>query len=369
MTIPRATQPFVDFAQALRTHGFRVAPEQVTSWLAAIGLLGPRDMRDLRRAAHATLAPPHDRQALFDALFDRHFLGVGGREDGPTDTEEIVARDDDGVPELARLGEQRPSGQRPAILEALATRSLRGEGDDATLARFRRALPAGLPHRRGYRRRAAHSGPTIDVRRMMQDAVRHDGEALTLPRRSRKPRPRRILLLIDVSGSMKARTDANLRFAHALVQAAPRVEVFAFGTRLTRLTRALRLRHRAQALAEAAAQVPDWDGGTRIGDALAAFLAIPRFAGQARGAHALIVSDGLERGDPATLVAAVRALRARAWRLDWLTPLASDPRYRPETAAMRAIVPMLDALRAGHDTASLCRAVLRTTNPGNAHAA
>ena len=121
---------------------------------------------------------------------------------------------------------------------------------------------------------------------------------MSLKRQRRATRPRPILLLIDVSGSMKARSDAHLALAHEIVHAMPRVEVFTFGTRLTRLTRAMRLKNREHALSEASSLVADWDGGTRIGDALEAFLAVPRFAGYARGATVIVLSDGLERGDP-----------------------------------------------------------------------
>ena len=138
---------------------------------------------------------------------------------------------------------------------------------------------------------------------------------------------------------MKARTEAHLRFAHALVRAADRIEVFTIGTRLTRVTRALQLKNREQALATASGLVSDWDGGTRIGDALQAFLAVPRFAGAARGAVVLILSDGLERGDPKAMTDAVKRLAARAWHLSWMTPLAADPGYRPETAALKSILP------------------------------
>jgi uncharacterized protein len=164
--------------------------------------------------------------------------------------------------------------------------------------------------------------------------------------------------MIDVSGSMKQRSDANLAFAHALVQAAARIEVFTFGTRLTRVTRALRRKNREQALAEASATVADWDGGTRIGDALLSFLAVPRFATYARGAAVVILSDGLERGDPQAMIQAVRRLAARAWRIDWLTPLAGDPGYRPETQALAAVRPLLGSLMDGSSTESLCRHVL-----------
>jgi uncharacterized protein with von Willebrand factor type A (vWA) domain len=157
---------------------------------------------------------------------------------------------------------------------------------------------------------------------------------------------------------MKQRSDAHLALAHEIVHAIPRVEVFTFGTRLTRLTRALRLKNRQQALAEASGLVSDWDGGTRIGDALEAFLAVPRFAGYARGANVIVLSDGLERGDPSTMIRAVHRLAARAFRIDWFTPLAVDPEYRPETEALRAIRPLLASLGDASSTSRLCRAIL-----------
>ena len=182
---------------------------------------------------------------------------------------------------------------------------------------------------------------------------------MRLPRLRRRTRQRRVLLLIDVSGSMKERTEAHLRFAHALARAVERIEMFTIGTRLTRVSQALRLKNRDQALAAAATIVADWDGGTRIGDALQAFLAVPRFAGYARGALVLIVSDGLERGDHRAMTEAVARLSALAWRLSWLTPLAADPRYRPETDALKSILPLIDELADGSSTERLCAHVLQ----------
>ncbi len=158
---------------------------------------------------------------------------------------------------------------------------------------------------------------------------------MQLPRLRRRTALRPVLLLIDVSGSMKTRTDAHLRLAHRLAQVLPRIEIFTLGTRLTRITRALRLKQENQALAASGAMVADWDGGTRIGAALRAFLAVPRFAGFARGAWALVLSDGLERGEPEIMVEAVRRLARLAWRLDWLSPLAGDPDFRPHRRPRR----------------------------------
>jgi hypothetical protein len=171
-------------------------------------------------------------------------------------------------------------------------------------------------------------------------------------------RQRRVLLLVDVSGSMKAGTDGALRLGHALVQAAEQVEVFTLGTRLTRVTRALHHRNRDQALDLASGLVADWDGGTRLGEALQVFLSVPRFAGFARGALVVVLSDGLERGGPEALIAAMERLHGLAWSVLWLTPLAADRAYRAETGAMKAILPMIDRLGDGASSQAIVAEVL-----------
>jgi len=364
--LPDAAAPFVAFATLLRANGFAAAPEQTTAFLAAITLLGPRNLDHIRRAAHATLAPPPERREEFDALFDAHFLGAVelGRETAEPDPDDMrVQEDRPGGLEPVASDDINEAGQAATAAEALSLRRFGPADEIDTLRRFQRALPERLPQRRGYRHIAARRGPGLDLRRAMREAVRNDGEIFRLPRLNRRPRRRPILLVIDVSGSMKARTDAHLRFAHALVLAADRIEVFTIGTRLTRVTRALQLRNREQALATASGLVSDWDGGTRIGDALQAFLAVPRFAGTARGAVVLILSDGLERGDPKAMTDAVKRLAARAWHLSWMTPLAADPGYRPETAALKSILPHLDALADAGSTERLCHHVLNLAHP------
>ena len=201
-------------------------------------------------------------------------------------------------------------------------------------------------------------GPWADLRRTLRDSARNDGEVMKLSRLRRRQRPRKMLLLIDVSGSMKERTEENLKLAHALIQAAPQVEVFTFGTRLTRVTRPLKIKRREQALAAAAHLVSDWDGGTRIGDALQAFLAVPRFAGYARGAAVLIVSDGLERGDFSAMRDAVAKFSRRAWRLSWLTPLASGRAFTPQTEALVAVRRYVDDMVDGGSSAAIVAHVL-----------
>jgi uncharacterized protein len=359
--LPAAAVPFVAFASLLRANGFVVAPEQITGFLAAITLLGPRSLEHIRRAAHAALAPPPERREEFEALFDAHFLGAVelGRKTAEPDPDDMrVQEHRPGGLEPPASDAINEAGQAATAAEALSLRRFGPAEEIDTLRRFQRALPERLPQRRGYRRIAARRGPGLDLRRAMREAVRNDGEIFRLPRLNRRPRQRPILLVIDISGSMKARTDAHLRFAHTLLRAADRVEVFTIGTRLTRVTRALQLRNQQQALATASGLVSDWDGGTRIGDALQAFLAVPRFAGTARGAVVLILSDGLERGDPKAMTDAVKRLAARAWHLSWMTPLAADPGYRPETAALKSVLPHLDALADAGSIERLCQHVL-----------
>lgn len=358
--VPGAVRPLIGFPALLRSHGFLVAPEQTVSFLEAVELLGPRTIEHVRKAAVATLAPHPEQRPLFDALFDMHFIGAAG-EPGEVSFEpddEMQVQDDIGTEEIVIGDEVNETGQAATGAEALAVRELRVPDDTDTLRRFGDALPNALPRRRGYRHKAARRGKGIDLARSLRAAMRNEGEVMDLKRLRRATRPRPVLLLIDVSGSMKQRSDAHLALAHEIVHALPRVEVFTFGTRLTRLTRALRLKNREQALVQASGLVADWDGGTRIGDALEAFLAVPRFAGYARDANVIVLSDGLERGDPSTMIRAVQRLAARAFRIDWFTPLAVDPGYRPETEALRAVRPLLASLGDASSTSRLCRAIL-----------
>jgi uncharacterized protein with von Willebrand factor type A (vWA) domain len=352
---------FLEFTAMLRRAGFAVAPEQTMAWLAAIELLGPTGVDDVRRAARATLAPPPERFAEFDALFDAHFLGAlhPSETSQPTDEAPLQAAEDGAGGLEPIFGEEtRESGARATPAERLSARHFEVETEDVTLRRFARALPARVPRRRGYRWRASRGGPRADARRMFRDAMRNAGEFVKVRRRRRRLRPRRIVVFVDISGSMKERTQSHLAFAHALTRAAAAVEVFTIGTRLTRITRTLRLRNRAQALVTASSLVADWDGGTRIGDALNAFLAVPRFAALARGAALVVLSDGLERGDPAAMGEAVARFSRIAWRTVWLTPLAADPGFAPRTAGLSAARPFLDELGDGGSLAGICAHVL-----------
>jgi hypothetical protein len=353
-----ALAPFLAFPIALRAEGFAASPDLTEDFIAAVGLLGPASLADIRRAGHAIFGPPPERMEAFDTVFDAVFLG---RAFGPpalgTDEDMPPAFDAGAMEEAPEPVETDESGGEAAAAERLFGRRF-GEADtDAALRAFSRRAGRDLP-RRLSRRLIGGPGRLADPRQAFREMMRRDGELTHLPRRRRRLRQRRVLLLVDISGSMKAGTDGTLRLAHALVRAGERVEAFTLGTRLTRITRALTARDPGLALDRASGLVADWDGGTRLGEALAVFLAVPRFASFARGALAIVVSDGLERGGPEALAGAMARLRGLAWGVLWLSPLAADPAYRPETAAMRAIAPLLDQLSDGSGPAAMSRAIL-----------
>ena len=358
--VPRAIQTFVGFASVLRAHGFAVAPDQTMNFIEGIGLLGPRDMRDIYRAARALFAIPREREAEFAALFQAHFLGqtLSAPAEGDED-DEVEARESTGAEEdiPAEQLEEDP-GQEASGAERLASRPLAAGDPDAALRNFRREAPHRLPRRSSRRRQPHAKGDRPDLRRALRDAARRDGEIVTLPRTRRRTAQRRVVLLIDVSGSMAERTESSIRFAHLLVRTADRAEVFTLGTRLTRITSELRRRDPAQALEAVARSVADFDGGTRLGGALAAFMNVPRFAASARGAAVTVLSDGLERGDPGEMITATHRLSRIAWRLDWLTPLAGDAGFAPRTAGLSAVLPYLDTLGDGSSPARVAEHLL-----------
>jgi uncharacterized protein with von Willebrand factor type A (vWA) domain len=182
--------------------------------------------------------------------------------------------------------------------------------------------------------------------------LRRGGEVDEIYARRHRPRPRRIVELIDVSGSMEMYADAHLRFAHVLSRRRPDVEVFTIGTRLTRVTRQMGERDPDAALRAVGSAVPDWSGGTRLGELLKAFLDRWGQRGTARGAVVVIASDGWERGDSALLGEQMARLHRLAHTVIWVNPHAGKEGYAPVTAGMTAALPYIDALVAGHNLAA-----------------
>ena len=361
--LPLAARPFAGFARHIRRFGFPVAGEQAVAFMQGVTLLGPRSMEDIRQAALATLSPPHDRIAEFDALFRSFFYGEATVTVGTEGDEDTEVKDDGGVEQEGEQPElrQEESGESASALERLGYRAF--QPDREVLAGFRRGLPSALPQRRSFRSVRTSSRGKLDLRRALRAIVRADGDVPVPPLRRRPTVSRRLLILIDISGSMKLHTGDYLKLAHTAVQATDRVEIFTLGTRLTRITRALKVRDLDAALDRTAALVDDWDGGTRIGPTLSAFLGVPRFAAFARGAAIVLLSDGLERGDHAEMATAMRRLGARAFRLSLCTPLAGDPRFSPRTAALKAILPSLDDLVDGSSLPGLADFMLTLARP------
>jgi len=344
--LPDAARTFVVFAQILRSHGFAVSPDQTISFLQAIELLGPKTITDIHGAGRAMFSIPRDRWTEYDALFRAHFLGqTVALPEGEASQEDVEAFDDgDGTREVIADDDESETGQDTTTGERLSQRqfSLRNESD--ALVRLARGAPRALPRRQTPRRRAAKRGDGYDLRKSLRQAIRRDGEVFTLVQTRQKTRQRPIVLLVDVSGSMQDQSEQMMRLAHRLVQSAERADVFSLGTRLTRITQALKHKNETQALQQVADTVADFDGGTRIGDALTALLAVPRFGGRLRGAVVVVISDGLERGSPDAMVDAVGRIARMAWRFDWLTPLAADPSFTPRTEALSLSLPSIDHL-------------------------
>jgi uncharacterized protein with von Willebrand factor type A (vWA) domain len=210
-----------------------------------------------------------------------------------------------------------------------------------------------MPTRRARRLRPAPKGATFDVRRTLRRSLRTQGEPFERAWRSRKTRARPLVLILDVSGSMAPYSRALMQFAYASIAAGRSVEVFVFGTRLTRVTRTLRGHRPDRALEEIAQLVRDWEGGTRIGESLRSLLDGWSQRAALRGSVVVLCSDGLERGDPELLRVQMARLRRLAHRIVWVNPLKALPRYEPLARGMAAALPSIDDFVSGHNLESL----------------
>lgn len=346
-SVGAAIELLAGFPPALRRAGLAVDASRAADFLKATRLCRLGTLADLARVGRVTLAASHEDFPTYDAVFQSWF-GSGtfaGKVDRPEEDRGPRA-------DRARTGDQMldtvpgDGAGRAAAEDVTRNRKRFGrlaEGDRRALAGLSRSLER-LPTTARRIWLPASSGPRIDVSGTARAARRTFGETLRLLRRSRPVRPRKLLLLIDVSGSMKAQSEIYLRFAHLATHRSRRVETFCFGTGLSRVTAMLRSRDGEQALARLADIVFDFDGGTLIGRSLEDFLSVSRYTALVRGAVTIVLSDGLERGDPSAMIRAVERLARLSHRLVWATPLAADPRYRPATRGMAAILPLLDGL-------------------------
>lgn len=354
----------VGFAAALRRAGLSCDPRRVAAYLSAAREVDVADPANLYWAGRLTLCAEPDDLPPYDEAFAAWFTpdwrpprqSTGGRASEPprpgTMSSVLPARRDDDADDS--------EGQAVPVLAPSDVEVLRHKDfsrftpeERAHLDELFALLRIGRPTRPALRMRPARRG-RLDARRTLRALLANGGEPVRLRRHRRATRPRGVVLLVDVSGSMGPYADALLRFAHVLTRRAPAVtESFTLGTRMTRVSRQLRLRDPEAALAAAARAVPDYAGGTRLGEGLRAFTDRWGQRGTARRAVVVVFSDGWERGDPALLAEQVARLSRLAHAVLWVNPHAGGADYRPVQSGIAAVLPHVDRLVAGHSLAAL----------------
>ena len=355
------------FARVVGAAGVPVTPDRTAAFLAAVAETGIDDRDGVYWAGRATLCGDPDHLRPYDLAFEAWFGGKLARYGAANPYQRPQAGATAMLPDGPSGGTQaeRDRDQEEEALAAAASANemLRhrdvADLDDAARAQVRKLLASlvvRLPMRPSSRRRRSHRGE-LDVRRTLREELRRAGEPGPLRYKRSVPRPRRVVWLVDVSGSMAPYADVLLRLAHAQLRAGARqggkrVEVFTVGTRLTRVTAALAHRDVEQALRAAGGQVPDWSGGTRLGETLRAFVDRWGQRGLARAAVVVICSDGWERGDPSLLAEQVQRLSRLAHRVVWVNPHSGKDGYQAVQGGIVAVLPYVDDFVAGHSVAS-----------------
>jgi len=356
---PDPVRGLVGFTAVLRHAGLPVTTERVTAFLTAVDALGVGREQVYRAGVHTLCADPDDLPRYERAFVD--WFDADLRRPPTAPQRPRTPRLSSLLPTGKTDGTDRSDDDGPQVRASASGAEVLRHHDLGELSLTERAHLRALlallrpdPPTRPSRRRAPARRGAADPRRTLRAALRTDGELCVLARRDRSRRPRKVVLLIDVSGSMESYADALLRFAHVVVRRAPAsTEVFTLGTRLTRVTRELRLRDPEHALAAAGRSIPDWSGGTRLGEVLAAFIDRWGRRGAARRAVVVIFSDGWERGDTTLLGAQLAQLRRLAHRLVWVNPHVGKAGYAPVQGGIVAALPHLDDLLAGHSLATL----------------
>ena len=343
---------FVGFCQALRRAG--VVSPRTEEFVAALDALDPMRRADVYWAGRATLCSSPDDLQIYERLFADWFSGVDVGRIAATDAvprASAGAGDGDGA---AGTDDVDDVTMLASVAEVLRHRDVAtvSAHEARLLAMMFARLQVTLP-RRPSRRRERHGRGELDVAATVREQLRHAGEPVALRHRRRRPKPRPVVFLVDVSRSMTPYADHMLRLAHR-VSSSPshRVEVFTMGTRLTRVTRAMRIRDAETALARASEMIPDWSGGTRLGEGLQAFVDRWGRRGTARGAVAIVVSDGWERGAPTLLAQQAQSLRRLCHVVIWVNPHRGKAGFEPVQSGMVAVLPHVDHVVAGHTFAA-----------------
>jgi uncharacterized protein with von Willebrand factor type A (vWA) domain len=353
----------VGFVRELRGAGLAAGTGDAAGYCAAMTTLDPADLADLYWAGRTTLVSKREDIAVYDEVFRHYFLDAGSPAAQTLTLRAAVP----GSEAMLAIPATDPGGdssrEEEAVLGWMASdvETLKRKAFDACTAEELAALRRIMarirltpPRRRTRRSVPARSGRAPDLRRTLRDSMRMHGEPGPLRWRARRVRLRPLIFILDISGSMADYSRNLLQFAYSAGRAATRVEVFCFGTRLTRVTRALDHRNPDAALARAASEVFDWEGGTRIGESLDSFVRGWGRRGLCRGGVVVVCSDGLDRGDPDVLATAMERLHRQCHTLLWVNPhRGTDPAFRPSTLGMMVAAPHIDRLLSGHDLRSL----------------
>ncbi len=366
----------VGFCHALRAAGLPVGTDDVLTFCEGSAHLDVTDLMDVYWSGRATLVRRREHVPIYNIVFRTYFLDVD-----PVRTDErkrmMRASANAGATlEIPNTEEGLPGDVSPdeAKLGYVASTSevyrhkAFADCSDEELRQLRRLMArmrVTPPRRRTHRTTRARRSARLDMRRMARDTMRSMGEPRELAYKQRKTKLRPLVLILDVSGSMADYSRNLLQFAYSAKRANAKVEVYCFGTRLSRITRALDRRDPDQAMRQAGEAVLDWDGGTRIGDSLKEFTREARRTRLGRGAIVVICSDGLDRGDPAQLEEAMEALGRLAHRVIWVNPHRGDaPVYVPASLGMIVADPYIDEVHSGHNLASLERLAERLPKVG-----
>ena len=354
------------FAGAMREQGVRVGLGDEIDAATALTLVDLLDRDEVQRGLRIALKVPHDAWATFDRLFDEYWGGSSVRPPsqqslprdhrGPLQwrwngQRVLLSAADDSGP---HSGDGTPGYTPEALLRRKPFEQF-SAADVAAVERLLARLAVKLATRKSRRLIPTSGRGLVDLRRSFRSALGSEGELFALARRARALEEPRLVVLYDTSGSMDSYARILLAFAFALRRALKRTEIFAFNTALVRITRLIAPAKTAQTLKGLAAGVPDWSGGTRIGWCLTEFVSQYQNKLVDRSTTVVLISDGLDRGDPAQLTSAMRELHARAGKIAWLNPLLGDARYQPTAAGMQAALPFVDYFGPAHNLESLER--------------
>ncbi len=353
----------VAFARILRGAGLDVPLDSVIIFVNALGQLGLEDRNDVYWAAHATLIRRHEDTPIFDRAF-AVFWDQRIAIDANISQRELVSMtlliDDENASADDTAGE--PVDDKNTIMLRFSSVETLREKDFAEYnpaelreaEQFMSSLRLAGPPKKSLRLiKTNRHGARHDIRRTMRASLQHDGEPIERYWREPSTRLRRLVVLLDISGSMEPYARALLRFMHAAVVGRQRVEAFTFGTRLTRITKELTSRDPDKALSQTSAQVSDWSGGTRLGECLRTFNDKWGVGGMARGSIFVVLSDGWDRGDPEVLAEQMQRLNRVAYRVIWVNPLKVSPGYAPLARGMAAALPYIDDFVEGHSLEAL----------------